>query len=169
MAEYYEQRATAGLIITEATAISEDGYGWRYAPAIQTADEVEGWKKVTDRVHAKGGKIFLQLWHMGRQAHSSFHPTTNRTVSASNIPMTGKVKTLEMEDEEPEVPHALTVEEIQKTIEDYVEAAKKADEAGFDGCEIHAANGVSKIRRLHCTPKELYFLTSEHLNSIVSG
>lgn len=106
-----------------------------------TDEHVAGWKKVVDRVHAKDGKIFLQLWHMGRQAHSSFHPTTNRTVSASNIPMGGKVKTLEMEDVEGEIPHALTLEEIKTTIQDYVAAAKRADEAGFDGVEVHGANG----------------------------
>jgi N-ethylmaleimide reductase len=139
--EYYEQRASAGLVITEATAISEEGYGWRNAPQICTAEQVAGWKKVVDRVHAKDGKIFLQLWHLGRQAHSSFHPTTNRIVSASNIPMAGKTKTLDMEDSEPEVPHALTIEEIKQTIQDYVEAAKKCKEAGFDGVEIHSANG----------------------------
>lgn len=140
-AEYYEQRASAGLVITEATAVSEEGYGWRNAPQICTAEQVEGWKKVVDRVHAKGGKIFLQLWHLGRQAHSTFHPTTNRTVSASNIRMTGKVKTLNMDDTEPEVPHALTTEEIKMTILDFVEAAKRCKEAGFDGVEVHGANG----------------------------
>lgn len=140
-AEYYEQRASAGLVITEATAISEEGYGWRNAPEIRTAEQVAGWRKVTDRVHAKRGIIYLQLWHMGRQAHSSFHPTTNRTVSASNIPMTGTVKSLDMEEVQPEVPHALTVDEIQETIQDFVAAAKKAQAAGFDGVEVHAANG----------------------------
>jgi N-ethylmaleimide reductase len=140
--EYYEQRASAGLIISEATAISEEGYGWRNAPSMYTDGHVAGWKKVVDRVHAKGGKMFLQLWHQGRQAHSSFHPSTNRTVSASNIPMGGsKAKTIDGQDTEPEVPHALTLEEIETTIQDYVAAAKRADEAGFDGVEIHSANG----------------------------
>jgi 2,4-dienoyl-CoA reductase-like NADH-dependent reductase (Old Yellow Enzyme family) len=106
-----------------------------------TDEHVAGWKNVVERVHAKGGKMFLQLWHQGRQAHSSFHPTTKRTVSASNIPMTGKVKTVDMGDTEPEIPHALTLEEVKATIQDYVAAAKRADEAGFDGVEVHAANG----------------------------
>lgn len=141
MAEYYEQRATAGLIISEATAISEEASGWRNAPQIRTAEQVAGWTKIVDRVHAKGAKMYLQLWHLGRQAHSSHHPATNRTVSASNIPMGGKQKTVEMEDIEPEIPHALTVDEIKVTIEDYVAAAKLAKEAGFDGVEVHSANG----------------------------
>lgn len=140
-AEYYEQRASAGLVITEATAISEEGYGWRNAPQICTAEEVEGWKKVVDRVHAKGGKMYLQMWHMGRQSHSSYHPTNNRIVSASNIPMVGKTKTIQMEESDPEVPVALTVEEIKQTVQDFVDAAKRCKEAGFDGVEIHGANG----------------------------
>lgn len=138
---YYEQRSSGGLIITEATSISEEGYGWRNAPAIYTDQHVEGWKKVTERVHAKDGKIFCQLWHLGRQAHSSFHPTTKRTVSASAIKMGGTVKTSELKDVESEVPHALTVDEIKTTIADYVNAAEKSKAAGFDGIEIHAANG----------------------------
>lgn len=81
------------------------------------------------------------MWHMGRTAHSSFHPTTKRTVSASNIPMVGKVKNLDMQETEPEVPHALTKEEVKKTIQDFVDAAKRCKEAGFDGVEIHGANG----------------------------
>ncbi len=140
-AEYYEQRASAGLVITEATAISEEAYGWRNAPQICTDEQVEGWKKVVDRVHAKGGKIYLQLWHMGRQSHSTYHPTTNRVVSASNIAMAGKTKTYLMEESDPEVPVALSVEEIQQTVQDFVHAAKKCQEAGFDGVEIHGANG----------------------------
>jgi N-ethylmaleimide reductase len=141
MAEYYEQRATCGLVISEATSISEDASGWRNSPQIRTAEHVAGWTKIVDRVHAKGAKMYLQLWHLGRQAHSSHHPNTNRTVGASAIPMKGKQKTIEMEDTEPEVPHALTVEEIKETIADYVAAAKRAKEAGFDGVEVHSANG----------------------------
>lgn len=138
---YYEQRASGGLVLTEATGISEEGYGWRNAAAIYTDEHVEGWKKVTERVHAKDGKIFCQLWHMGRFSHSSYHPSTNRIVSASAEKMAGKVKTSENEDVESEVPHALTIEEIKTTIADYVNAAEKAKAAGFDGVELHSANG----------------------------
>lgn len=138
---YYEQRASGGLILTEATGISEEGYGWRNAAAIYSDEHVEGWRKVTDRVHAKDGKIFCQLWHMGRQAHSSYNPTTKRTVSASTEKMVGNVKTINGEDVEGEVPHALTIEEIKTTIADFVNGAVKAKAAGFDGVEIHGANG----------------------------
>jgi len=143
MATYYEQRASGGLVITEATAISEEGAGWRNAPHIRTQEEVQAWKKIVDRVHAKEGVIYLQLWHMGRQAHSSHHPTTNRTVSAGNLPCGGdtKVKTVNDENVDAEVPHALTKEEIKETIQDYVKAAKLCQEAGFDGVEVHSANG----------------------------
>lgn len=143
MAEYYEQRASGGLVITEATAISEDGAGWRNAPHIRTQEHADEWKKVVDKVHAKEGVVYMQLWHMGRFAHSSHHPNTKRCVSAGNLPITGgsKTKTIDMEDAEPEVPHALTKEEIKETIADYVNSAKLAASAGFDGIEVHAANG----------------------------
>lgn len=141
MAEYYEQRASGGLLITEATHISEEGFGWRNAPMISKPEHVEGWKKVTERVHAKNGLIYLQLWHMGRQCHSSFHPSTQRVVSASEVPMKGEVANIHGEKVPGEVPHALTVDEIKSTIQDYVNAARLAKEAGFDGIEIHSANG----------------------------
>lgn len=142
MAEYYAQRAEGGLLITEATAISEAGCGWRNAPHIRSAEHVEGWKKVVDKVHQNDGVIFLQLWHMGRASHSSFHPTTNQIFSASAIPMKGvTTRTIHGEDAEAETPTALTVEQIKETIQDYVSATKLAKEAGFDGVEIHAANG----------------------------
>ena len=137
MALHYEQRASGGLLITEATAISEEGSGWRNAPHITTKQHADAWKTVVDRVHDKEGIIYLQLWHMGRQAHSSHHPSTNRTVSASAIAAQGmQVKTVERENAEPEVPHALTVEEIKATVQDYVHAAMLAKEAGFDGIEV---------------------------------
>lgn len=142
MVEYYTQRASGGLLITEATAISEAGCGWRNAPHIRTQENVEGWKKVVDSVHAKEGVIFMQLWHMGRQSHSSHHPSTNKTFAPSPIAMSnGKVKTVNSEEADPEVPSELTVDEIKATIEDYVNAAKLAKQAGFDGIEIHGANG----------------------------
>jgi N-ethylmaleimide reductase len=141
MREYYEQRSSGGLIITEATAISQEGHGWRNAPQIINERHAAGWKKVVEAVHAKEGLIYLQLWHMGRQAHSSFHPATKRIVGPSPIPMTGKTKNSDMEEVEPEVPHALTLEEIEELKKDYVKAAHLAKKAGFDGVEIHSANG----------------------------
>merc|ERR1712176_1589564 len=142
MAEYYSQRASGGLIITEATAISEAASGWRNAPHIKTAEEVAAWKKVVDAVHEKNGVIFLQLWHMGRQGHASFHPTTNKTLAPSAIPMKGvQIRSATGENTEGQVPTEMTLEDIQETIRDYVNAAKLCKEAGFDGVEIHSANG----------------------------
>lgn len=141
--EYYAQRASAGLLVTEGTHISEDASGWLYAPHITTEEHVAAWRKVTEAVHAKGGLIYLQLWHLGRQAHSSTHPNTQRIVSASAVPMGPGffTKTLTGEHVEPEVPHALTVEEIKQTVQDFAQAAVRAAAAGFDGVEIHSANG----------------------------
>lgn len=141
MADYYVQRSSGGLVITEGTQISAEGTGWLYAPHIHTNAQMEGWKMVVDKVHAAGGVIYCQLWHLGRQSHSSFHPQTQRIVSASAIAMTGKAKTIHGEEAEPEVPHALTIEEIKQTIEDFVHSAKMAQKAGFDGIELHSANG----------------------------
>lgn len=140
--EYYSQRAGAGLVITEATAISEAGSGWRNAAHMRTKEHVEAWKPVVDAVHAKGAKFYLQMWHMGRQAHSSYHPATGHTFAPSPIPAVGAtIRTINNEPAEAEVPHALTEDEIKETIQDYVNCAKLCKEAGFDGVEIHAANG----------------------------
>ena len=142
MAEYYEQRATAGLVITEATAISEQGSGWRNAPHLRTPEQTEAWKKIVDRVHAKGAKFYAQLWHMGRQADPSFHPTTGTSSAPSAIAMDGTTtKSIDGQDMKAPVPKEMTVEEIQSTVEDYVAAAKRAQEAGFDGVEVHGGNG----------------------------
>jgi len=142
MVEYYTQRASAGLVITEATAISEEAFGWANAPMISTPEHAAAWKKVTDAVHAKGGKIFLQLWHLGRQSHSSFHPSTNDTVSASAIKITsGHAKNSKNENVEHETPRALTIPQIATTVQDYVKATRLSKEAGFDGVEVHGANG----------------------------
>jgi len=142
MGDYYEQRAgDAGLLISEATPVSEEGGGWRNAPHMRdAATHVPAWKKIVDRVHAKGGVMYLQLWHIGRQSHSSYHPTTGRIVSASALPHSGEQKaTTGMAP--PEVPHSLTTEEVQATIQDFIHSAKLAKEAGFDGVALHSANG----------------------------
>jgi N-ethylmaleimide reductase len=143
MVEYYKQRSNAGLILTEATAISQEGSGWPNAPHIYLPEHVTGWKKVTDAVHEVGSVIYCQLWNMGRQTHSSFHPKTNRIVSPSPIPLgEGNDKEDIHGVKHPnEVPHELTIDEIQSLIQDYVHAAKCAREAGFDGVELHCANG----------------------------
>ncbi len=139
MATYYEQRTSAGLIISEATQISPMGIGYPCTPGIYTPEQIEGWKKVTERVHKHGGKMFLQLWHVGRISHSSF--LEGRVpVSASAIKASGQVYTFEGM-KEYETPHALEIPEIQAIVKEYAQAAKSAIEAGFDGVEIHSANG----------------------------
>lgn len=139
MSEYYVQRATAGLIISEATQISKLGIGYPYTPGIHTSSQVESWKKVTKAVHDKGAHMFLQLWHVGRISHSSFHDGI-LPVAPSSITPAGEVYTFD--GMKPfETPHALTIDEITATVADYVQGAKNAIEAGFDGVEIHGANG----------------------------
>ncbi|TMW68956.1 hypothetical protein Poli38472_001112 [Pythium oligandrum] len=138
---YYEQRAGAGLIIAEATSISEQAHGWFGAPACYNEEHVAGWKRVTDRVHARGGTIFLQLWHMGRQGHPSFN-AKNDLVSASAIGLThGRLRNSKGEHTSYVVPRALETDEVAGIVEDYRKATALAKEAGFDGVEIHAANG----------------------------
>ncbi|KAJ0400905.1 hypothetical protein P43SY_004517 [Pythium insidiosum] len=138
---YYEQRAGAGLIITEATAVSEQGFGWYGAPGLYTEEHAEGWKRVVDRVHAKGGKIVLQFWHMGRQAHSTFN-SQNETVSASAIRLEqGRLRNAQGEHVEFETPRALQTEEVADVVEQYRRSAELAKKAGFDAVEVHGANG----------------------------
>lgn len=136
------QRSNAGLVITEATAISEQGSGWGNAPHIRTPGQVAAWKMVTDRVHAADGVIYLQLWHMGRQSHSSYHPTKGTISAPSAIGISdGQTTTTKGEKAPYEVPVEMTVEEIAETVQDYVKASILAREAGFDGIEVHSANG----------------------------
>ena len=138
--EYYKQRAGAGLILSEAISISEESVGYPFVPGIYNNEQIHAWKKVTDAVHEKGGVIFAQLWHLGRMTHS-----TNRKGKLPLAPSAVSIKntqhfTLEgLKDYE--IPVALTVSEIKQTVKDYVQAGKNALEAGFDGVELHAANG----------------------------
>ena len=137
--EYYKQRASAGIIITEATSISAQGRGWAQAASIQSDDHAQGWKAVTDAVHQVGQTaIFAQLWHMGRASHSTYglHP-----VAPSAIAAVGTTHGADFQKYPYEVPRELTIEEIRSTIQDYKSAAKRAVDAGFDGVEVHAANG----------------------------
>lgn len=144
VATYYGQRASAGLIISEATAISDQGYGWYGAPGLYTHEQAEGWKLSVDAVHAKGGRIFAQLWHMGRRAHSSFH-ASGYIEAPSPIAITAKsagyIRDANQKESSYEVPHELTIPQIQRVIEDFQTSAKYAKQAGFDGVEIHGANG----------------------------
>ena len=142
MTEYYCQRASAGLIITEATTISEQANGWVNSPGIYTDDMQRGWSQVVDAVHDKGGKIFLQLWHCGRASHSAFHDG-QPAVAPSAVKIDGDKAQIRTPDgKKPyEVPRALETEEVPKIVEEYRAAAERAKKAGFDGIEIHGANG----------------------------
>ncbi|MEK8048349.1 MAG: alkene reductase [Burkholderiales bacterium PBB6] len=144
MVEYYRQRANpatgAGLIITEASQISPMAQGYLDTPGIYSAEQVAGWKKVTDAVHAEGGKIVIQLWHVGRISHSSLLPDGAAPVSSSAKPANSKTF-ITGGFAEVSAPRALATEEIAGIVNDYRVAARNAIEAGFDGVEIHAANG----------------------------
>lgn len=140
MAKYYSQRAGAGLILTEATTISEQANGWNHSPGIYTEAMIAGWQKTTEAVHAKGGKLFLQLWHTGRASHSDFHNGA-LPVAASAIKINGDHIHTPKGKKDYEVPRALETDEIPGLIEDYKQAAANARAAGFDGVEIHSANG----------------------------
>lgn len=137
---YYEQRATAGLIITEATPISPMAHGYPALPGIYTDAQVDGWKKVTDAVHAKGGKIVIQLWHVGRISHPSLLPNGAQPVAPSAIKPAGQAFTYQGLVDYVE-PRALDASELSAIVADYVHATKCALSAGFDGVEIHSANG----------------------------
>lgn len=141
MAEYYAQRASAGLIITEGTFISDQAIGWLNVPGIMNDAHGEGWKQVVDVVHQKGGKIFLQLWHCGRASHSSFHINNTLPVAPSAIAIEGDPIHTPNGKQPLEVPRALETDEIPLVVEDYRQAAARAKTAGFDGVEIHGANG----------------------------
>lgn len=138
MAEYYAQRASAGLIISEATGISREGLGWPYAPGIWSAEQVEAWKPITKAVHDKGGKIVVQLWHMGRMVHSSV--TGQQPVSSSPTSAPGQIHTYDGK-QDAEKARALTKDDIIRILGEYEVAARNAIKAGFDGVQIHAANG----------------------------
>lgn len=145
MATYYAQRASAGLIISEGTQISPMGKGYAWTPGIYSAEQIQGWKLVTDAVHQAGGVMFAQLWHVGRVSHpANLHgeqPISSSAIAAKNVKVfiddgynaPGFVDTV--------VPRELSVEEIQQVIKEYYQAALNAEKAGFDGVELHAANG----------------------------
>jgi N-ethylmaleimide reductase len=141
-AEYYRQRAGAGLIIAEATQISPYGKGYAFTPGIYSDEQVAGWKRVTDAVHAEGGAIYLQLWHVGRFSHPTLQPGGLLPVAPSAIAPNDARTFLENgEFAEVGTPRALESNELPGIIDDYANAARKAIDAGFDGVEIHAANG----------------------------
>src|SRR5664279_98951 len=139
-AEYYAQRATAGLIIAEGTAVSQQGQGYPNAPGIYTAEQIAGWRSVTEAVHAHGGKIFLQVAHNGRNSHSSFMPDGGPPVAPSAIPPTLPGFTSDFRQVPIEIPRALETNEIVEIVESFGQAARNAMSAGFDGVELQGAN-----------------------------
>lgn len=139
MVDYYAQRASAGLILSEATGISRQGLGWPYAPGLWNAEQVAAWRRVVDSVHAAGGRIAAQLWHMGRIVHPSFL-NGEQPVSSSATTAPGSAHTYDGKQAYAEA-RSLHVDEIPALLEDYRNAARNAIAAGFDGVQIHAANG----------------------------
>ncbi|WP_125782185.1 alkene reductase [Pseudoalteromonas rubra] len=146
MAEYYARRADAGLIISEATIIRPDGQGYPNTPGLFTPEQITGWRKVTDAVHANGGKIFAQLWHTGRVAHPHFFDG-DKVLAPSAEKVEGTVP--RMRDLSYITPTPATQEDISQLVADYAQAASNAIDAGFDGIEIHAANGYLIDQFLH--------------------
>ncbi|MGR5238771.1 alkene reductase [Vibrio alfacsensis] len=143
MATYYRQRASSGLIVTEGAPVSAVGRGYSMTPGIYTEEHIEGWKKVTQAVHEEGGKIFIQLWHVGRRSHSSISGDQPLAPSAIKVPdkVFGPLPEGGFGMIETEVPREMTLQDIESTIADFVQAAKNSIEAGFDGVEIHTAHG----------------------------
>ncbi|ATE61440.1 alkene reductase [Thauera sinica] len=144
-ATYYAQRASAGLLITEATAITQQGQGYAHVPGLYAPEQIAGWKRVTDAVHAAGGRIVTQLWHVGRVSHDSLQPGGGAPVAPSAIAARTKTYIIDADGNGSFVPtsqpRALDLSEIPGIIADYRRAARAAMEAGFDGIELHAANG----------------------------
>ena len=146
MADYYRQRIGAGLMVTEGTQIEPRGQGYAWTPGIHSPEQVEGWRRVTDAVHAEGGIIFLQLWHVGRVSHTSLQPGGAAPVAPSAIPADNVKVFIETGPGQgalalPSPPRALTTAEVKELVQLYAQAARNALDAGFDGVEIHSANG----------------------------
>ncbi len=148
MATYYRQRVSAGLLISEATPISPQAVGYLNVPGIWNQQQVEGWKPITKAVHEAGGRIYMQLWHVGRISHSLLQPGQGLPVSASAI-SAGEIINTPEGHKQMEVPRALETNEIPGIIRDYAEGASRAIEAGFDGVEIHGANAYLIDQFLH--------------------
>jgi N-ethylmaleimide reductase len=142
---YYEQRASAGLLITEGTPVTQQGQGYADVPGLYLPQAVEGWKKVTEAVHRKGGKIVTQIWHVGRVSHTSLQPNGQAPVGPSDLPANSKTYIINADGSgafaDTSAPRALDHNEIAGVVADYAKGAKAAIDAGFDGVEIHGANG----------------------------
>lgn len=143
---YYAQRATAGLIVSEGTPISREGQGYLFNPGIFAPAQVAGWRTVTDSVHSVGGRMFAQLWHVGRVSHTSLQPDGGAPVSASDRAAAGALAYARDDAGAPafvatSAPRALSTGEVRRVVDDFAQAAQNAVDAGFDGVEIHGANG----------------------------
>lgn len=141
MAEYYEQRSSAGLIITEGTSPSPNGLGYSRIPGIYSEEQVEGWKKITDTVHSKGGKIFVQLMHTGRISHSENMPEDAVIIAPSAVKPDGQMWTDASGLQDFPIPKEMTIQEIKQSKQEYIIAATNSIKARFDGIELHGANG----------------------------
>jgi len=139
--EYYAQRASAGLIIAEATQVSAQAQGYNATPGVHSPEQIAAWRKVTDEVHARGGRIFVQLWHTGRMSHTAFQPGEQAPVAPSAIRANAKTYIPGAGYVDTSVPRALETEEIAGIVNDFRTAARHAIEAGFDGIEVHGAHG----------------------------
>ncbi len=140
-AEYYAQRASAGLIISEATQVCQQGQGYPATPGIHSAEQTEGWKLVTNAVHQNGGRIFLQLWHVGRISHTSYQPDGASPVGPSAIKPSGGTFSADWKQVTFEIPRALETREILDVVLQFRKGEQNAKSAGFDGVEVHGANG----------------------------
>lgn len=166
MAAYYRQRTGAGFMVSEGTVIEPRGRGYAWTPGIYTSEQIEGWRKVTDAVHAEGGIIFAQLWHVGRVSHPLLQPDGGAPIAPSVVPAlqvnvfvptgpsTGAL-------ERPAMPRALTIAEIKEVVQLYAQAARNALAAGFDGVEIHGANGY--------LPNQFLSIHTNHRNDEYGG
>ncbi len=161
MAEYYAQRCSAGFMVSEGTQIEPRGQGYAWTPGIYTPEQIAGWKKVTDRVHQQGGVIFAQLWHVGRVSHTSLQPAEGAPVAPSAIAATNVKVFIETGPgtgalAAPSAPRALSTDAVRELVALYAAAARHAMEAGFDGVELHAANGylINQFMSVHTNQRD---------------
>jgi N-ethylmaleimide reductase len=169
MAEYYRQRASAGFMVSEGTQIEPRGQGYAWTPGIYSPAQIDGWRKVTDAVHADGGVIFAQLWHVGRVSHNALQPDGAAPVAPSALPALQAKAFIQTgpgvgELKQPPVPRALSVLEIEELVAQYAQAARNALDAGFDGVEIHSANGylVNQFISAHSNTRDDQYGGSLH-------
>lgn len=169
MAEYYRQRASAGFMVSEGTQIEPRGQGYAWTPGIYSPAQIDGWRKVTDAVHADGGVIFAQLWHVGRVSHNALQPDGAAPVAPSALPALQAKAFIQTgpgvgELKQPPVPRALSALEIEELVAQYAQAARNALDAGFDGVEIHSANGylVNQFISAHSNTRDDQYGGSLH-------